>query len=203
MIGIGASGVAHTSVGQGVAPTPKPPPPALSEATDPPVERSHFEAPPPEAPPKPRFDPRSVRVTLPLRTWILLGGALPLCAVGLVIAFYQPESPVVPPSNPVFPDVSAPATSDAGQVTDAGNPGAPDARLPPVPFTQSSAVTEAGRAADLLVRGQLPEALLRYEHLLQENPRNESYAAMVKILTRRVRQNCESEPSGALCSRYR
>jgi hypothetical protein len=117
---------------------------------------------------------------MPPRTWALL--VVTVLALAFVITMEDDEAPVEPPPGPV-------AIAPAAVAEDAGALPAPR----PVPADAAlgdGGVVDLGplvkRAVDAVMAGRHRDALALYEQLAAAEPDNTDYAAMVRLLGKRV-----------------
>jgi len=146
-------------------------------------------------------------MSLPPRTWILLGITVVALAGFILMDDEVPEEdPVTPPT----PAAHGSAVDDAS-TPDAGpeEPGSDDAGAEPETPDAGPAARDAGRtrntgrhrneppeltlerkAADAYVAGNLREALNLYRQLAREHPDRDAFAAITGILERRIQEIC-------------
>lgn len=161
---------------------------------------------------KPEKPETTGKQAMPTRTWILLGVTVAV-TVGWLLWDDTPEEVAAPPR----PAVATPATPEPAPapVADPTPPPVADPTPPPVaegtppvaeptapPSPPAGAGSDTGdeatdgptlarRAADAYSAGDLAAALAAYQELASQHPDEPAYAAMVRILQRRVAEQRE------------
>ncbi len=153
----------------------------------------------------------AVKLSLPLRTWVLVGITV-AALVGVLfmgdgnrrVASHPSPAPKASPAQ--FPAPPSPAAVDgsgnataAGAVDGRAQDDAGSNRAAPPSAQQASAhddhhadadVTEERAAADLLMGGRQTEALAAYRALARAHPDRPVFATIVRVLTKRIGARC-------------
>ncbi len=151
--------------------------------------------------PAPAVPGPATAVVSPLRTWLLIGATF-AALVGVMFmgderrdraparASARPQEPVAPPA-PGQPAAPPPAPAAAGAAVS-----------PPAERASSPAPVSPREAAELLLAGRDVEALAAYRGLAAAYPESRAYAAIVKVLKRRLASRCDDgQPgTGAPCA---
>lgn len=209
-------------------PRSNPPPPSALPAARPAPNAPGSSAPPAAGPPKPRFAPPppvdapnkgsgraggkggggKKEMSLPPRTWALLGATVGALAYVIVMddgAAEEEPPPPAPVANATVEAKGETADGDEDEAEGEGeraeaNAGAePEAAETGGPAEDEVEDAESDplvlRAANALMAGRQREALELYSELAERHPRNEAYAAIARILRKRV-EDC---PGGGPC----